>query len=418
MSRPLIIYEDSGFRNLLPLTYTRPACRLRCGIVTLWEKLAACYPAASAIVVHARDYIAPVVAEELSAVNVNNFDGDAALFVSGRVLVSPSLAREIPLDGSDAAYVSDGVVVAARVSGARCAELRKMLKQGPLPDGWSHGLAVREIEAAVIKYPWDLIHHNPGEITADFERMGLGGNIAGSVHESAVLVDEGRMHIADGASVHPGAILIAEGGPIYLGPKAKVMAGAVVEGPVAIGAKSSIKMQAKIYEGTTIGEFCKVGGEVEESIFQAYSNKQHDGFLGHAFLGEWINLGADTNNSDLKNNYSTVKVTIDGRQVDSGSLFVGSTIGDHSKCGINTMLNTGTVIGVGCNVYGADFPPKYIPSYCWGGGGGFVTHELAKFLETAERVMARRDRKLTPAVRAMLSRVFELTAHERDAVLS
>jgi UDP-N-acetylglucosamine diphosphorylase/glucosamine-1-phosphate N-acetyltransferase len=159
---------------------------------------------------------------------------------------------------------------------------------------------------------------------------------------------------------------------------------------------------------------CKVGGEVEESVIHSYSNKQHDGFLGHAYLGMWVNLGADTNNSDLKNNYGNVKVVINGRLVDSGSMFVGLTMGDHSKSGINTMFNTGTVVGVSSNVFGAGFPPKFVPSFSWGGSDGQETYELEKSLAVARRVMARRKVTLSAAEESLFRTVFELTRWERE----
>jgi UDP-N-acetylglucosamine diphosphorylase/glucosamine-1-phosphate N-acetyltransferase len=187
------------------------------------------------------------------------------------------------------------------------------------------------------------------------------------------------------------------------------MAGAVIEGPAAIGAKATVKMLARLYEGTTVGPLCKVGGEVEASILHACSNKQHDGFLGHSYVGAWCNLGAGTNTSDLKNNYAPVRVSIEGREVDSGQLFVGLTMGDHSKAAVSTMFNTGTVAGVGCNIFGADFPPKDIPSFTWGGRGGLVEYDFDKFCRTAELVMARREQRLTPALRAMLEHVFHQT---------
>ena len=414
MAHPVVVFEDQGYINLQPLTYTRPACRLRCGIVTLWEKVAAAYPGA-AVVIHTRDYIGPVVAEELPKVSVNQLNGTAALLINGRLVAPADLGKTIPLDGDDRAYVCNGEIVAARVSGGKCAEVAKLIAAGPLPNGWADGLKTQTVELPLIKYSWDLIRHNPKQIAADFARLGLSGKIAGKVHESAVLTVRENIHVAEGATVQPGAILMADDGPIYIGPGAKVMAGAVLQGPVSLGPKSAIKMLAKIYEGTSIGEYCKIGGEVEECIFQAYSNKQHDGFKGHSFYGEWINMGADANNSDLKNNYGNVKVSINGKPVDSGSMFVGSTVGDHSKSGINSMFNTGTVVGVGCNLFGGDFPPKYVPSFCWGGAAGFVQHELDKFLATAAKVMGRRDRQLTPAHRHMLETVFKLTGAERSA---
>ncbi|MCP4589963.1 MAG: hypothetical protein GY842_04410 [bacterium] len=416
MAGPVVVFEDQGHSNLHPLTYTRPACRLRCGIVTLWEKVAAAYPS-TPMVLNTREHVAGVVAEEIKEVKVNTLAGDSALLINGRLVAPADLAKTIPLDGGDVAYVCEGQIVAARVSGGKCAEVAKLIAKGPLPDGWADGLKTETVELPLIQYPWDLVTHNPAQIGADFARLRLGGRVAGTVHESAVLDGKDNIHIAEGAEVHPGAILMAHEGPICIGPDATVMAGAVLEGPISVGRKSSIKILAKIYEGTSIGEFCKVGGEVEESIFQAYSNKQHDGFIGHAFFGEWVNLGADTNNSDLKNNYGNVRVKINGREIDSGSMFVGTTMGDHSKSGINTMFNTGTVVGVGCNCYGAGFPPKYMPSFLWGGAEGFVEHQLDKFLGTAEKVMGRRKRQMTAAYRTMLQKVFELTAAERKGVI-
>ena len=181
-----------------------------------------------------------------------------------------------------------------------------------------------------------------------------------------------------------------------------------------VGEGSSIKAGAKIYENTSIGEICKVGGEVEASIIHSCANKQHDGFLGHSYLGMWVNLGADTNNSDLKNNYGNVKVVINGSSVDSGSQFVGLTMGDHSKSGINTMFNTGTVVGVSCNVFGADFPPKYIPSFCWGGAKGLDVYDLAKSVEVARSVQARRKHTMSDSEAEVLRVVFEATKRERE----
>jgi UDP-N-acetylglucosamine diphosphorylase/glucosamine-1-phosphate N-acetyltransferase len=413
----LVIFEDSAYRHFLPLSYTRPVCGLRCGITMLWEKIVAAYGVPKPVL-HVRPFMAAAQADEHRTVAVNQFDGESALLVNGRLLASTRLAKAIPLAGNDVAYMHGSAVVAARVSGKRWKDIRGLMAAGPLPDGWVHALPCCDTEEIVLDYPWDLVHHNTSQIKADFEHLRAGGVIAGQVHRAAILEGREQIHIAEGAEVQPAAVLLATDGPIYIGPKAKIMAGAVIQGPVAIGARSAVKMQAKIYEGTTLGPYCKVGGEVEESIFQGYSNKQHDGFLGHAYLGEWINLGADTNNSDLKNTYGSVKVVVDGKSIDSGSLFVGATIGDHSKCGINTMLNTGTVIGVGCNVFGADFPPKDVPCFCWGGARGFIEHELGKFLATAERVMRRRDRELTSAITTMLTEVYRQTSGRRAHTLA
>lgn len=195
-----------------------------------------------------------------------------------------------------------------------------------------------------------------------------------------------------------------------IGNNVTVMPNAVIEGPCYIGDHSVIKAGAKIYESTSIGPVCKVGGEVEASIIHGYSNKQHDGFLGHSYIGEWCNLGADTNTSDLKNNYSSVKMNVNGKEVDTGSLFVGLMMGDHSKSGINTMFNTGTTVGVSSNIFGAGFPPKTIPSFAWVDGQDVQGYRLDKAIEVAKIVMARRKVTMTDSYMALMKYIFEITA--------
>jgi UDP-N-acetylglucosamine diphosphorylase/glucosamine-1-phosphate N-acetyltransferase len=205
-------------------------------------------------------------------------------------------------------------------------------------------------------------------------------------------------------------------GPVYIARDAEVMEGCLIRGPFALGEHAVLKMGAKIYGATTIGEGCKVGGEVNNSIFYANSNKAHDGFIGNAVIGEWCNLGADTNNSNLKNNYEEVKLWNEKRKtfVKTGLQFCGLIMGDHSKCGINTMLNTGTVIGVSCNIYGAGFPRNFIPSFSWGSANGFMEYQLAKASDTASRVFARRHLVFNDIEIKLLQTVFENTAEQRN----
>jgi UDP-N-acetylglucosamine diphosphorylase/glucosamine-1-phosphate N-acetyltransferase len=208
-------------------------------------------------------------------------------------------------------------------------------------------------------------------------------------------------------------VIDASEGPVAIADGVTVMANASLAGPLSIGAGSILKMGAKIYGETTIGPVCKVGGEVGESIIHGYSNKQHDGFVGHSYLGQWVNIGAGTDTSDMKNNYSAVRLSVGGESVDSGHPFVGLFMGDHSKCGIGTTFNTGTIAGVCCNIFGAGFPPKFIPSFSWGGNAGFSEHDSEKAIETARIAMARRDRELDSAGESILREVFELTREER-----
>jgi UDP-N-acetylglucosamine diphosphorylase/glucosamine-1-phosphate N-acetyltransferase len=217
--------------------------------------------------------------------------------------------------------------------------------------------------------------------------------------------------------ISPGVVIDATRGPVSIEDGAVLMPNASLEGPIHIGRGSIIKMCARIYGGTTIGPVCKVGGEVAESIIQGYSNKQHDGFVGHSYLGEWINVGAGTDTSDMKNNYSPVSVQVGGNSVESGQLFVGLFMGDHSKTGIGSVFNTGSVVGVCCNIFGADYPPKYVPSFTWGGTSGFEEHDLEKAIETARRVMGRRGQTLDSQAELVLRKVFGHTADERHQFL-
>lgn len=403
----LWITEGGDSRRLLPLTWLRPAYDLRCGILTLREKILRAYdPQEYAL--ECRPYLAEYLAEGNPDAKVNQLPGGTVLAVNGRVLWNADLARRIPLEGPDRYYRCGDQLVAARMSGDRLAALDPGKQQSQ-----TSAVETEEVEATIIEWPWDLVHHNAGQIIADFPLVATAGAIEGLVMDGAHLVEKGNLCLAPGSKVMPGVVLDASSGPIFVDRDATIMAGAVIEGPVYVGYKSAIKMGAKIYEGTTIGEVCKVGGEVEESIFHSYSNKQHDGFVGHAYLGQWVNLGACTSNSDLKNDYGNVKVLVDGELVDTGSMFVGATIGDHTKTGINTILNTGTVLGVGCNIFGADFPPKYIPSFSWGGAGGLQEYRLEKCLQVARRVMGRRQLDLTSAGEQVIRHVFEETASER-----
>ncbi len=425
MADYLCIFEDKRVEQLLPLVYFRPVYDLRCGMTSLREKILRAYPRAKAGV-HCRTYLAESMQEHVAPMGVNQLPHVRCLFVNGRVIADDALARRIPLHGEDRLYLSaDGTVVAARVScppggSSLFSHLQERVSGGlMMTAGDFSSLSTEQVDARLADYPWDLVNSNGREINEDFSRLTRNkkrkrANIRGKVYPGARLLERRNIMIGEGSKVKPGVVLDAEQGPIYIGKNVTIYPNAVIEGPACIGDGSLIKIGAKIYENTSIGEVCKVGGEVDASIIHGYSNKQHDGFLGHSYLGMWVNLGADTNNSDLKNNYGTVKVTINGRVVDSNSQFVGLTMGDHSKSGINTMFNTGTVVGVGCNVYGEGFPPKYIPSFCWGGNEELATYDPDKCLDVARRVMARRKVQMSPADERLFRTVFEMTKAERE----
>ncbi len=417
MSNSICIFEDSGYSNLLPLVYFRPPCDLLNGILTLREKITHYIPSDS-VTVHTRKYLEKFVQKENPDIHVNKLDdnSESCLFINGRVVADKTLAEILISSPDNTLFVSGDDVVAAKVSGENLVKF----KNG-LPELFSvadfDNLNKKEVEAVVVAYPWNLVLRNGEEITKDFEELVDRNSemINGKIYDNVTFVNKENIYIAEGAKIKPGAVLDAEEGPIYIAKGATVMANAVIEGPCYVGEKSKIKILAKIYEGTSIGPVCKVGGEVEESIIHSYSNKQHDGFLGHAYLGQWVNLGADTNNSDLKNNYGNVKVIInDGEPIDSGSLFVGLTMGDHSKTSINTMINTGTVVGVSTNIFGNGFPDKYVPSFGWGGSDSMTTYNIEKSMSVAKKVMARRDKSFTEVEEEVFRKVYELTQPERD----
>ncbi|HTY59706.1 MAG TPA: GlmU family protein [Bacteroidota bacterium] len=409
----LCLFEDQFFRRLLPLVYTRPVYDLRCGMLTLREKAVKRYPGAR-LRLHARPYLADLLREQNPGLDVNTTEGRGCLLLNGRVVASEELARQIPLEGPDAVYVCGGVLVAARIGGKSPEALRAGIPEFPGISSFP-GLPKTEVAPKMISYPWDLVNLNGPEIVADFSLLApeREKRMRGTVYGGAHLVNPGNIVLGEGSKVKPGVVLDAEAGPIWIGSNVTVFPNAVIEGPAFVGDRSLIKVGAKIYENTSIGPVCKVGGEVEGAVIHSYSNKQHDGFLGHAYLGMWVNLGADTNNSDLKNNYGNVKLVIDGETVDSGSMFMGLVMGDHSKSSINSMFNTGTVVGVSSNIFGSGFPPKSVPSFAWGGAEGVKTYDLEKALEVARRVMGRRKMPLSGAEEKVLRAVFELTKKER-----
>lgn len=399
----LIIFEDEAAPNLNPLALTRPVYELLCGLDTLKEKIIRQWPAAE-IYLHCRQELQATVQENNPELAVNRVPEGDCVLINGRLLVQARM-NQLHLD-ENLVYSQDGALVCARLTSdqvpKRQIEAGQLLKLLDLAQLRSAPLTDQKL----IAYPWHLVEHNPDQIALDFAASGLAGRSEGQVYPGASLLNPDQIYIGKNARIYPGVVLDAENGPIFVTDQVKIMPNAVIEGPCFIGPDTIIKIGAKIYAGCSFGPVCKVGGEVENSIIHGRSNKQHEGFLGHSYVGEWCNFGADTNNSDLKNNYTRVKVQINRELVDTGLLFVGLFMGDHSKTGINTMFNTGTVIGVACNVYGADFPPRFIPSFSWGGSHIIVKYDLEKSIQTARVAMARRQHTLTLAMAQLLEFIY------------
>jgi UDP-N-acetylglucosamine diphosphorylase/glucosamine-1-phosphate N-acetyltransferase len=429
MARSLIIFEDGGFLGLYPLTLSRPAWDLVCGILRLKEKLLGGLQGAAAgepawqeftgdrldVRFHLRAYLVPGYDGALESYQAGLKGDKLASMVNGRLLFDRGIVEQV--DPSwEGRYLHGDSVVWVNAPLKRLKDLEGRLGK-PLEGDLLADLDSRTIDARLVAHPWDLMKANGPEIERDFGL--LGGAVAEITPPSGVhLMDRERIRMGRSVRLHPGVVVDASTGPVNIDSDVTVMANAALQGPLHIGRGSTIKMGARIYGETSIGPVCKVGGEVGESILLGYANKQHDGFLGHSYICEWVNLGAGTDTSDMKNNYSTVRMGPHGREEDSGELFAGLFMGDHSKCGIGTTFNTGSVVGVCCNIFGAGYPPKYIPSFCWGGSGGFTEYDPAKAIQTAGRVMERRHRELSARVEATLRQIFKLTAEERRAFLN
>ena len=318
---------------------------------------------------------------------------------------------------ANSAIFLNGIMAGGFVKGALAVEGEEWL-QGKTADTLSElllfkermcGLFRRDVEAEIIGYPWDIVELTPRQIAEDLKNISGLTEIKPNRYKNQGVFITGENGVFTGGevSIAPGVVLDTGGGPVYLGEGVKIMPHAVIQGPASIGAGSLVKIGAKIYEGTSCGPVCKLGGEIEETVIQGYSNKQHEGFLGHAVLGEWCNIGAGTENSDLKNNYTSVKVQIGNKRVNSGKIFAGLFMGDHSKTGINTTFNTGSVVGACSMAYGAGFQPRLIPSFKWSDGAKLIAADFDSTVKTAKTVMGRRGLELSESEISVLRRVYD-----------
>ncbi len=409
----ICIFEDINYKNFLPLVYFRPVYNLHTGAFSLQEKIVKVLPNAK-MILHMRSGLVESFRENFPSHVVNKLPNDDVWFINGRVLGNESLYKLIKSNNQEQKfYLKDGNIAVAFIKRETLPNLSH-INDGQILNNLSFkNIPIDNFEGIMLNYTWELIHHCAEEIEKDFRMFRLKKKILGKIYKGVHIINKKNIIIGKGTKIKPGAVLDAEKGPIIIGSNVTIMPNAVIEGPVFIGDNSIVKIGAKIYHGTSIGKWCRVGGEVESSIIQSFSNKQHEGFLGHSYIGSWINIGADTSTSDLKNNYSNVNVFINGKMIDSGQQFVGLTMGDHSKCGINTMFNTGTVVGVSCNIYGSGYPPKFIPSFVWAGDNKFTIYDLDKSIETMKTVMKRRGVNMTQSYEKLVRKIFEDTKDER-----
>ena len=386
-----ILFDGPSRNNLLPFTFTRPVADIRVGILTIREKWEAYLKSTTTTVTE--DYLSdkyPMV------------EMDENIMINASYLPNLELVGIIQDLGANQAIFKDDEVIAFFAKDT----------QDDIDFDQYEAIEFNQ-DIIKIEHTWDIFSRNGDAIQADFNLL-TKDRTSQAIPASNNIIAPENIFLEEGAKIEF-ATLNASGGPIYIGKHAEIMEGALIRGPFALCESAGVKLGAKIYGPTTVGPHSKVGGEVSNSVIFGYSNKGHDGFLGNSVLGEWCNLGADTNNSNLKNNYAEVRLWDYKTEgfAKTGLQFCGLMMGDHSKCGINTMFNTGTVVGVSANIFGSGFPRNFVPSFSWGGSGGFTTYLTKKAFEVAGVVMARRKLQFSEQDKAILEHVFEETKQYR-----
>ncbi|HLN53384.1 MAG TPA: GlmU family protein [Lentimicrobium sp.] len=387
-----VLFDESRRKNLLPLTFMRPVADIRFGILTIREKWERYLNAKTSTLTE--KYLAekfPLIREKSN------------IIINGAICPNEKLVAEIKQLEAGYALIKDDTIV------AMCLNEEDFKAQSN---------AVQEINTDVdclqITYTWDIYVQNAKAIIDDYKLLTKGRKSA-PIPQHTIAYSPENIFIEEGAEILA-STLNASDGPIYIGKHVKIMEGSNLRGPLALCDYSTVKMGAKIYGGTTIGPWSKVGGEINNSVIFGYSNKAHDGFMGHSVIAEWCNLGADTNTSNLKNTYDTVKLWnyADETFIDTNQQFCGLIMGDHTKCGINTMFNTGTVVGVSSNIFGSGYQRNFIPSFKWGGVSGLQTFDPKKAINIATEMYKRRNLEFNDVEVRLLENVYNLTHSYRN----
>ena len=388
-----ILFDSDVRSSLLPFTYTRPVADIRIGILTIrekWEKFLG--------------FTTTSITEEYLEDKYPMVELDKNILINASFLPTKNLVKQVSnLTNNQAIFKGEQVIAFFTCDTQEHVDF----------DSYEQ-LEFKE-EVLQIKNTWDIFSLNDKAIQADFDLL-TEGRTSQPIPSRVHAIHEENIFIEQGAMISYSS-LNASKGPIYIGKDSEIMEGSLVRGPFALGENSILKMGTKVYGATTVGPFCKVGGEINNSVLFGYSSKGHEGFLGNSVLGEWCNIGADSNTSNLKNNYAEVKLWNyqEERFTNTGLQFCGLMMGDHSKCGINTMFNTGTVIGVSANVFGSGFPRNFVSSFSWGGAAGFTTYQIKKVFEVAKVVMERRGIELTETDKKILLHVFDETSKNRTS---
>jgi UDP-N-acetylglucosamine diphosphorylase/glucosamine-1-phosphate N-acetyltransferase len=377
----IILFDDDNWRSLLPITYMRPVGDIRIGILTMAEKWALIHKAKVSFIT--QDHLSgkfPAVVEHDN------------LLINSACIPTDKLMAYTESLGLNESIVYKDELIAARLNKI---QFEKLINNEAADEIKAIDITEEEDCVSKLSHPYQIFSQNGFEIRRDFALL-TKGRASQAISSTNTILGKHGVFLEEGANVEC-TVLNASDGPIYIGKNAIIMEGSLIRGPFGMGENAIIKMGAKIYANTTLGPGCKVGGEVQNVMFQANSNKGHDGYLGNSVIGEWCNFGAGSNNSNLKNNYENVKLWsyITERFEPTGLQFCGLIFGDHSKCAISTTFNTGTVVGVSANIFGSGFPRNFIPSYSWGGPAGYTTYDVKKAIETARRVMDRRGMTLT-----------------------
>jgi len=391
MKMNFILFDGSTRNNLLPLTYTKPVADIRIGILTIrekWEKWL--------------NFTTTTLTEEYLEDKFPMVEMEENIMINASFLPTEKLVNLVKDLRQDQAIIKDDEIIAFFTRDTQ-EEI----------DFDTYKIIRFNEDVIQIKHNWDIFSYNGEAIKADFKLITEGRKSA-PIPGSVYCKNKDQIFLEEDVEIEIG-VLNASDGPIYIGKHAQVMEGSMIRGPFAMGEHSVVKMGTKVYGPTTLGPKSKIGGEVNNVILSGYCSKGHEGYLGNAVIGEWCNIGADTNNSNLKNNYAEVKMWEyeEERFVKTGLQFCGLIMGDHSKCAINTMFNTGTVIGVSTNIYGSNFPRNFIPSFSWGGAAGFKTYNIDKAKETADLVMTRKNEDFTEQDQKILDHVFELSKKYR-----
>ena len=408
----ICVFEDTLYKNLLPLTFNKPSYDLLIGIDTPLDKIKRYFSHAN-ITLHCRNYLKPLLKKEHTQLAINKINtGAPGLFINGRVIMNKKVFTAINKfkEKQNHLLTYQGHVIAIYVSDELLSYMSKTLETIPTAQNLIQYLRNKCVskelkECDLINSPVDLIYLNSNTINEDFKYKNTPGIIKGNLKPFANIYNEDNVFIDKESIVEDNVVINAEQGPVYIENNVIIEAGSRLEGPLFIGANSQIK-GARLSK-SSIGQYCKIGGEISNSVINSFTNKGHYGFMGHSYIGSWVNLGAGTTTSNMKNTYGTISVSVNGEIIDSEKQFLGSILPDHCKCGIGTHLNCGSIIGFGSNLFGTEIHSKIIPNFSWGESGKYETLQIDKFTEIIKRVKKRRNKSLLKVEKELYDYLYE-----------